>query len=314
MAYYSSFRLRELSGCIHSNMQSGRSRYVGRRSSYRFPDLPELRGNHEFNLFLPPSYIFGGKIGEGEFASVRIAYDMRTGIHVAIKCFQARSGEYRMLDEQIMREMMAMKGLTHEHIVRTYEAILYGNRVFLVMEYCAVGDLRRYINSGGALSENQAREFFGHMCLGLKKMHSVDLVHRDLKLENILIDAKFRAKIADMGCARRQMNKFLHTITGSYAYGAPELVSGENYDGKKADVWSLGIILYAMVIGKLPYGDKDKLKKMLKERKKPPQYPGHLSELCCQLLTRMLTYVPLNRITLEGVMAHPWMLNRRPED
>ncbi len=213
-----------------------------------------------------------------------------------------------MLDEQIMREMMAMKGLTHEHIVRTYEAILYGNRVFLVLEYCPYGDLRRFINRGGALSEDHAREFFGHMCLGLKKMHSVDLVHRDLKLENILIDAKFRAKISDMGCARRQMNKYLHTITGSYAYGAPELVSGENYDGKKADVWSLGIILYAMVIGKLPYGDKGKLKKMLKERTKPPPYPEHLSARCCQLLTRMLTYIPLNRISLEGVMAHPWML------
>ena len=162
------------------------------------------------------------------------------------------------------------------------------------MEYCAVGDLQRYINSGRTLSENQAREFFGHMCLGLKKMHSVDLVHRDLELENILIDAKFRANIANMGCARRQMNKFLHTITGSYAYGAPELVSGENYDGKKADAWSLGIILYAMVIGKLPEEDAQR-------EEEASTVSMHLSELCCQFLTRMLTYVPLNRITLEGV-------------
>ena len=289
-----------------NNMGSGRTRYS--RMSYRFPDLLQFRGDHEFNLFLPPSYIFGETIGEGEFASVNLAYDMRTGRHVAIKCFRARSGQYMMLDEQIMREMMAMKGLTHEHIVRIYEAILYGNRVFLVMEYCPYGDLRRFINRGGALSEDHAREFFGHICLGLKKMHSVDLVHRDLKLENILIDSKFRAKIADMGCARRQMDKYLHTITGSYAYGAPELVSGKNYDGKKADVWSLGVILYAMAIGKLPYGDQGRVRKMLRERMKPPSYPGHISERCCQLLTRMLTYAPVNRITLDGVMAHPWMM------
>ena len=280
------------------------------RTHYRFPNFPENRGNHQFNLFLPPCYIFGDTVGDGEFASVKIAYNMRSGNYVAIKCFKARCGQYMMLDEQIMREMMAMKGLAHEHIVRTHEAILYGDRVFLVMEYCPYGDLRRFINRGGALSEDHAREFFGHICLGLKKMHSVNLVHRDLKLENILIDAKFRAKIGDMGCARRQIDKCLHTITGSYAYGAPELVSGENYNGKKADVWSLGVILFAMVIGKLPYGDKGRLRKMLRERMKPPDYPSYLSEKCCQLLTRMLTYESRNRISLEGVMAHPWLMHK----
>ena len=292
-----------------------RGRILGRppprysRTSYRFHDLSEHRGDHQFNLFLPPSFIFGEKIGDGEFATVNLAYDMRTGRHVAIKCFHARSGEYKMLDEQIMREMMAVKGLTHHHILKIYQAILYGNRVFLVMEYCAYGDLRRFINRGGPLSEDYAKEFIGHTCLGLKKMHSVDLVHRDLKLENILIDSKLRAKIGDMGCARRQMGKYLHTITGSYAYGAPELVSGQNYDGKKADVWSLGIILYAMVVGKLPYSDKGCLEHILSERRKPPPYPEHLSERCCQLLTRILTYKPINRITLDGVMAHPWMMH-----
>lgn len=283
------------------------SRNLAPRASRRFADLPQYRGDHRFDVFLPPSYLFGPTLGDGEFATVKMAYNLRTRSYVAIKCFKARSGQYMMLDEQIMREMMATKGLIHEHIIRTYEAILYGNRVFLVMEYCPHGDLRKYINRTGALTEDSSRQFFGQLCLGVQKMHNVDLVHRDLKLENILIDSNFKLKIGDLGCARRQMDKQLHTITGSYAYGAPELVRGDHYNGKKADVWSLGIILYAMVVGKLPYGDKGRLKKMLKDRMKPPAYPLTLSSQCCDLLSGLLCFDPRNRLSLDEVMCHSWM-------
>ena len=290
-------------------MYSTVSRNLVPRASgeHEFPDLPRFRGDHRFDLFLPPSYLFGHSLGDGEFATVRLAYNLRTHSYVAIKCFKPRSGQYMMLDEQIMREMMATKGLIHDHIIRTYEAILYGNRVFLVMEYCPYGDLRKYINRIGALEEPTARRFFGQLCLGVQKMHSVDLVHRDLKLENIMIDVNFKLKIGDLGCARRQMDKQLHTITGSYAYGAPELVRGDHYNGKKADMWSLGIILYAMVVGKLPYGDKGRLKKMLKDRMRPPELPITLSPQCRQILTGLLCYDPVQRLSLDVVMKHPWM-------
>ena len=288
---------------------------VARRASgnYRFPNLPEHRGDHDFNLLVPPSYLLGSTIGEGEFAAVKAAYNMRTKTYVAIKCFRPRSGHYMMLDEQIMREMMAAKGLIHDHIVSIHEAIMYGNRVFLVMEYCPNGDLRQYINKSGALPESRARQFFGQLCLGVRKIHSMDLVHRDLKLENILIDSKLKLKIGDFGCARRQMDKTLHTITGSYAYGAPELVQGNEYNGKKADVWSMGIILFAMVAGKLPYTDKGSLKQMLKKRSKPPHYPAHLSINCRHLISGMLNYVSSMRLHLEEVMCHPWLMDQDSE-
>ena len=278
-------------------------------ADFRFPDLPGLRGDHDFNLFVPPSYLLGPTIGEGEFATVRLAYDVRTRTHVAIKSFRPRSGEYTMLDEQILRETIAMKGLFHAHIVELHEIIIYGDRVFLVMEYCPHGDLRHFINRTGALSEAHAREFLGHLVLGVKRMHRMNLIHRDLKLENLLIDSKFRLKIADFGCARRQIGKNLHTVTGSYAYGAPELFRGEQYDGRKTDVWSMGVILHAMLVGRLPFRDSGHLRQLLRERMQPLQLPPHLSAECCDLVRAMLTYDPARRISLDDVLSHPWMMH-----
>ena len=212
-----------------------------------------------------------------------------------------------MLDEQIIRETLALKGLKHDNIVRLYEVVLYGNRVFQVMEYCPYGDLRKFINLKGALEEGQAREFLGHLLLATTKLHDNDLVHRDLKLENILLDSKMRLKIADFGCARRQIGKSLNTITGSYAYGAPELFRGDSYNGKVTDVWSLGVILYAMVMAKLPFRDKGTLQDLLHERMAPPFLSHHLSTECCDLILQMLTYDPRSRISLPTIYSHPWL-------
>ncbi len=212
-----------------------------------------------------------------------------------------------MVDEQILREVLAMKGLVHPHIARLYEVIVYGDRVFLVMEHCPLGDLRRFINRRGSLSEQQAREFVGHMASGVKKMHRMDLIHRDLKLENLVIDSNFRLKIADFGCARRQISKSLNTITGSYAYGAPELFRGDEYDGKKTDVWSMGVILYAMVVGKLPFSDRGRLRSLLWERTQVPHLPRCLSFHCCDLIKKMLTYNPNERISVDALLSHRWM-------
>ena len=254
--------------------------------------------------------MLGPTVGDGEFATVRLAYDLRNGDTVAIKCFSPRTGEYRMLDEQIIREVAGLKGLVHEHLVQLHEVIIHGHRVFLVMEYCRRGDLRQLINSEGALSENQAREFFGDLLLGVRKMHSINLMHRDLKLENMLIDNKFRLKIADFGCARRQIAKRLNTITGSYAYGAPELFRGDYYDGRKTDVWSMGVILYAMLVGRLPFSDKGEVPELLEERMQPPRLPIDLSSKCADLIQRMLNYDPAGRLSVEEVMCHPWLMHK----
>lgn len=277
-------------------------------------NLPLHRGDHSFNLFLPPSYLLGPTIGNGEFAKVKLAYDLRVGVYVAIKAFSRRTGRYMMLDEQIVRETLAVKGLRHDNIVRLYETVLHGNRVFQVMEYCPYGDLRKFINRKGPLSEDHSREFLGQLILAVTKLHCLDLVHRDLKLENVLLDSKLRIKVADFGCARRQIGKNLHTITGSYAYGAPELFRGDSYNGKLTDVWSLGIILYAMVMSKLPFSDKGTLQELLDERKNPPVIADHLTSECVDLILSMLSYDPRYRIPLPQIFSHPWMKARELSD
>ena len=306
----SSGHLRRLVSASGNNVQQACNEPLPQNMSTRRFHLPLHRGDHSFNLFLPPSYLLGPTIGNGEFAKVKLAYDLRTGVYVAIKAFSRRSGRYMMLDEQIIRETLAMKGLRHDHIVRLYETVIHGTRVFQVMEYCPYGDLRKFINQKGALSEDHAREFFGHLLLAVAKLHSNDLVHRDLKLENILLDSKLRLKITDFGCARRQIGKTLHTITGSYAYGAPELFRGDSYNGRLSDVWSMGIILYAMVMAKLPFCDKGTLQELLDERKEPPALSHNLSSECIDLILCMLTYDPRNRISLPCIFSHPWLRAR----
>lgn len=259
------------------------------------------------NLFLPPCYLLGPTIGRGEFATVKLTYNLRTNEYVAVKCFNRRSGTYMMLDEQLIRELVALKGLAHNHIVQMHEAVIYGDRAFLVMEHCQLGDLRKFINNGGPLHETLAREFFGHLVLGVRKMHSMNLMHRDLKLENLLIDSHIRLKIGDLGCARRQMGKTLNTITGSYAYGAPELFRGDRYDGKKTDVWSMGVILYAMLVGRLPFSDRGSVRSLLTERMQMPRFPPSLLHESRDLLRRMLSYDPDRRINTDDILSHPWM-------
>ena len=274
---------------------------------YRFPDLPLRRGAHDFNLFVPPHYIIGPTVGDGEFAVVKLSYNMKTETTVALKCFNQRNGRYTITDEQIRRETFALKGMVHKHIIRLHETIVYGERTFLVLEYAPNGDLRNFINKTGPLSQHLARELFGQLTLGISKIHSHNIVHRDLKLENLLLDVKYNLKIADFGCAQRQIDKKLHTITGSYAYGAPEMFRGDVYDGKKLDIWSMGIILFAMLTSRLPYSDRRPRKWLLKERMKPPILPTHFSQDSHDLITRLLSYDPEDRPSLAEVMTHSWM-------
>lgn len=274
---------------------------------FRNPKLPVPKGAHDFNLFVFPHYLIGPTIGDGEFAVVKLAYDMKRDTTVAVKCFNQRNGRYSSTDEHIKRETLALKGIIHAHIIRLHETIIYGERTFLVMELAANGDLRCFINKYGPLSENRSREFFGHLILAISKIHSQNLVHRDLKLENLLLDAEYRLKVADFGCARKQISKKLHNVTGSYAYGAPEMFRGDVYDGKKADFWSMGIILYAMLMGRLPYSDTGVKKQLLKERMTPPVLPSHISYECRELIAGLLSYDPERRTSIAEMTTHPWM-------
>ena len=281
---------------------------VSNALKFRFPNLPN-KGNHEYNLFVPPSYVLGPVIGEGEFAKVRMACNLVTNGAVAIKAFRRRRGGLSSsIDEQMLREINVLKGLRCRNIIKVFESLIYGDRVFMVMEIMTKGDLRKYINKTGAMKESNARKMFSDILNGVVYLHQHSIVHLDLKLENLLLNEDLVIKITDFGCARLQVgSKRFNTPCGSYAYGAPEVISGQSYDGMKADVWSLGIILYCMVSARLPYADDGQLADLIWERRQSPEIPSWVSSECCNLICWALRYRAERRINETQMMSHNWM-------
>ena len=277
-------------------------------TGYRFPDLPN-KGNHDYNLFVPPSYVLGPIIGEGEFAKVRMACNLVTNGAVAIKAYRRRRGGMSSsIDEQMLREINVLKGLRCRNIVKVFETLVHGDRVFMVMEIMTKGDMRKYINRTGALKESNARKMFSDIINGVSYLHQNNIVHLDLKLENLLLNQDLVVKITDFGCARFQVGqKRFDTPCGSYAYGAPEVISGQRYNGKKADTWSLGVILYCMVSARLPYADDGQLADLMWERRRSPEIPSWVSLECCRLIRSALRYRPERRLNIRDMMSHPWM-------
>lgn len=275
---------------------------------FRFSDLPN-RGCHDYNLFVPPSYVLGPIIGEGEFAKVRMACNLVTNGAVAIKSFRRRRGGLSSsIDEQILREVNVLKGLRCRNIVKVFESLVYGDRVFMVMEIMTKGDLRKYINKTGAMKESNARKMFADILNGVVYLHQHRIAHLDLKLENLLLNEESVIKITDFGCARIQVGqKRFNTPCGSYAYGAPEVISGQTYDGMKADIWSLGVILYCMVSARLPYADDGQLTELIWERREAPDVPSWVSPECCKLIRSSLRYKAERRINETQMMTHSWM-------
>ena len=278
---------------------------------FRFPNLCR-RGLHDFNLFLPPCYLLGPSIGEGEYSQVMFAYDLVNNSAVAVKAFRPRRRIPSSIDDHILREVQCLKGISHPNVIKMLDMVVYGDRVFMVIEYMDNEDLRRYINKFGYMVDLQCRQVFGQILAGLSALHRRNIVHLDLKLENLLLDSKCNVKIADFGCAQIQLGKLHCLPCGSYAYGAPEVISGQQYDGKKADMWSMGVILYAMKAARLPFADSGQLECLLMERIRSPLIPDHVSLLCRDLICRLIVYRPSNRSTLSQALAHPWMMEGTP--
>lgn len=275
-------------------------------SRFRFPQLPN-HGIHQFNLFLPPVYALGHLIGQGEFSKVFLAVNIETEGIYAVKIFRQR--QCAIVTEQIIREVETLKGLDCPNILKVVETILYGDNTFMIMELMRKGDMRVYINKHGHQSEIQSRRFFMDLLNGVYYLHRRNIVHLDLKLENLLLDDEYNLKITDFGCARLQLGqKTFNHPCGSYAYGAPEVISGGEFDGRKADTWSMGVILYCLLMARLPYCDKEHdVSKMLDERRNPPPMRYPMTITCKDLLARLLTFTKEKRASIQIIMSHHWM-------
>ncbi|XP_069990841.1 MAP/microtubule affinity-regulating kinase 3 isoform X31 [Penaeus vannamei] len=246
-------------------------------------------------------------IGKGNFAKVKLAKHIPTGKEVAIKIIDKTQLNPGSL-QKLFREVRIMKILDHPNIVKLFQVIETERTLYLVMEYASGGEVFDYLVFHGRMKEKEARAKFRQIVSAVQYCHQKKIIHRDLKAENLLLDSEMVIKIADFGFSNEFTpgNK-LDTFCGSPPYAAPELFQGKKYDGPEVDVWSLGVILYTLVSGSLPF-DGSNLKE-LRERVLRGKYriPFYMSTDCENLLKKFLVLNPARRASLETIMKDRWM-------
>ncbi|KDD75259.1 protein kinase, partial [Helicosporidium sp. ATCC 50920] len=264
------------------------------------------------NFFLS-NYRLGKTAGIGSFGKVKVAEHVLTGHKVAIKILNRRKIRQMDMDEKVRREIKILRLFMHPHIIRLYEVVETNSDIYVIMEYVRSGELFDYIVEKGRLVEDEARHFFQQIVSGVEYCHRNMVVHRDLKPENLLLDARMNVKIADFGLSNVMRDgHFLKTSCGSPNYAAPEVISGRLYAGPEVDVWSCGVILYALLCGSLPFDDENIPNLFKKIKGGIYTLPSHLSPAARDLIPRMLLVDPLKRITIPEIRAHPWFALHLP--
>ncbi|KAF7725486.1 serine/threonine-protein kinase KIN2 [Apophysomyces ossiformis] len=212
-------------------------------------------------------------------------------------------------EQRTVRELAIMQLLRHPNICQLKEWITEGDHYYMFLEYVDGGQLLDYIINHGKLREKQARKFARQILSALDYCHRNSIVHRDLKIENILITRDEDIKIIDFGLSNvYSPSRLLNTFCGSLYFAAPELLQAKQYIGPEVDVWSFGVVLYVLVCGRVPFDDTRlpalhaKIKSGIVD-----EYPDHLSKDCVDLLTRLFVVDPKRRATLSEVRSHPWM-------
>ncbi|KAK4020678.1 hypothetical protein OUZ56_002633 [Daphnia magna] len=247
-------------------------------------------------------------IGSGGFAKVKLGVHCLTGEKVAIKIM-----DKKQLGDDLPRirlEIEAMKSLSHQNVCKLFQVIETDAKIFMILEYCPDGELFDYIVERDRLTEDEARHFFRQIVAAVAYIHHKGFAHRDLKPENLLLDDDQQLKLIDFGlCAKPKggMNSHLETCCGSPAYAAPELISGKCYLGSEADIWSMGVLLYALLCGYLPFDDDNIAVLYRKIQSGMYEKPEWLSESSMEMLDQLLQVDPKRRITVAQLLHHPWV-------
>ena len=254
-------------------------------------------------------YITKQIIGKGTFSTVKLGINKETKEKFAIKILEKSKIQNKDDLQRIEREIKMLKDFNNINVIKVYEILENESYYYLIMEYCENGELFNHIVDLQRLSDEEASYFFYQLINGLEYIHSKGVVHRDLKPENLLLGKGNLLKIIDFGLSNFFDGKnLLITPCGSPCYASPEMVSGNNYNGFKIDIWSTGIILYAMVCGYLPFEDEDNdilFKKILECKL---DFPEDLTHNCIDLMNKILVTKPDKRINIDDIKKHPFYL------
>ncbi|XP_057614311.1 putative sperm motility kinase W [Chionomys nivalis] len=245
-------------------------------------------------------------IGQGGFGYVQLALHRLTGMPVAIKVVENLKTHLHL----VLSEIAVLETVQHPHIIRLFQVLTTTKYCYIITEYASEGNLYELVKEEGRLQEEQAQVIFGQLVSAIRCCHDHDIVHRDLKPPNILLDAHGNVKLGDFGLATRcRAGTVLYGRCGTKSYNAPEMILREGYDGKKADVWSVGVLLYFMTTGHHPFKGST-----LEETEKKItigmyDIPAHICGQLENLIHQILTVAPERRPSIEDLQHHPWVKN-----
>jgi serine/threonine protein kinase len=255
------------------------------------------------------AFELGPTIGKGSFGEVKVAINIHTAQEVAIKIIDKGSFEDDLTRQQLAEEVRLHKFLSHPNVVRLYDVIDTDSHIYIILELIEGQELCKYLSTRDELSEDEARRFFRQILDGVQHCHDRMVSHRDLKLENIMLDCELNCHLVDFGLAAEiREGELLTRSCGSLEYVAPEIISSQNggYEGAKVDVWSCGVLLFALLSGRLPFRAEtaQELEELILEGR--CVFPDFISDEARDLLHRMLCKETASRISLPEIRKHCW--------
>ena len=254
------------------------------------------------------AYRMRAVVGDGAFSVVKLVYNEETQTYYACKIVPRSQINTKALQDRFELEIRINQQLHHPGIVKLFDLLSDENNFYVIMEFCQSGELFQYIVDRGPLSEQDARPFVRQILECLEYIHRQNVTHRDLQPENLLLDQLGRVKLSDFGLSRfLGKDGLVETPCGSPCYASPECISGAPYDGKTTDVWSVGVILYAMLTGQLPWTKRNQAQLFAQIKRGEYTIPEYLTEPCRSFISGLMTVDNRKRLTIQQAYAHEWL-------